>query len=230
MIFLTDNMNYPKITKDFYAKIEILSSCKHPNILTLLGFCHEDPEMVLVFECDFKETLYDYLRSESNITNLTWEQRIRVSLDIAHGLKFLHSREETQVLHSLHVFLNERGTTKISNFRLSQFSSYEPWLWNAMDIAPQIPSGQRRVLDDIYPLGLTLFDILTGRLVYDPQTMQKNVNEFASMARRHFEHGELKNIVDPRIMDEAQVCSYTLKKDPIQILLIHLPKLRINVW
>ncbi|KAJ0606633.1 putative protein kinase RLK-Pelle-CR4L family [Helianthus annuus] len=194
-----DNMNYPKITKDFYAKIEILSNCEHPNILTLLGFCHEDSEMVL-----------------SNITNLTWEQRIRVSLDIAHGLKFLHSREETQVLHSLHVFLNERGTAKIPNFRLSQFSSYEPWLWNAMDIAPQIPSGQRRVLDDIYSLGLTLFDILTGRLVYDPQTMQKNVNEFASMARRHFEHGELKNIADPRIMDEAQACSYPLKKGPNQ--------------
>nr|XP_043630106.1 probable serine/threonine-protein kinase PBL25 [Erigeron canadensis] len=34
----------------FFAEIEMLSNCKHRNIVSLLGFCVEGPEMILVYE------------------------------------------------------------------------------------------------------------------------------------------------------------------------------------
>ncbi|KAJ0591696.1 putative protein kinase RLK-Pelle-LRR-I-1 family [Helianthus annuus] len=190
---------YKKIPKDFFAEIEILTSCKHPNLLSFFGFCDEDFEMILVFECDFKVTLYDYLRSTSNRTNLTWEKRIRICLDIAQGLMYLHNMEGKpsmihHVIQSENVFLDENWTAKISNFRT--------WLLSTMD-PPR--AHQRHVVDDIYSLGILLFQILTGRLDYDPH---------ACMAQRHFDEGKIKNMVDPRIMEEAKECSFTPKERP----------------
>ncbi|KAI7736677.1 hypothetical protein M8C21_017297 [Ambrosia artemisiifolia] len=125
----------------------MLTSCKHPNLLTFIGFCDEDFEMILVFECDFKETLYDYLRSTSNNSSLTMEKQMRICLDIAHGLKHLHNIEgkpsmRHHVIHSENVFLDEKWTAKISNFRTWLPSAIEP------------PKTRQRVIDDIYSYGV----------------------------------------------------------------------------
>ncbi|MFS7917199.1 putative protein kinase RLK-Pelle-CrRLK1L-1 family [Helianthus anomalus] len=104
--------NLVKITKaSIFAKIEMLSSCKHPNLLSFLGFCDEESEMILVFECAFKETLIsDCFRSESTRANLTWEKRIRICLDIAHALKNVDHNMESKpsmkspVIESVNVF------------------------------------------------------------------------------------------------------------------------------
>ncbi|KAK9067268.1 hypothetical protein SSX86_014594 [Deinandra increscens subsp. villosa] len=200
---------YEKITKDFFVEIEMLTSCKHPNLVSLLGFCDEDSEMILVFECAFKETLNSYLRSTSNRTKLTWEKRIRICLDIAHGLKHLHNINNKPSIHqgilSANVLLDEKWTAKIADFRLSEFKSCPSSLGQ---------SGQRFVMDDIYFLGVILFEILTGRLAYDPFYIAANVSGFVSMARQYFYEGKLKNEVDLRIMEEPQ--GYTQKRGPNQ--------------
>ncbi|KAK1411068.1 hypothetical protein QVD17_37612 [Tagetes erecta] len=58
--------------------------------------------------------------------------------------------------------------------------------------------------------------VLTGRLAYDPFYMGKNGNGLASMARRHFNEGKLKDIVDPKIMEETREYSYARKIGPDQ--------------
>ncbi|KAM0008179.1 putative protein kinase RLK-Pelle-LysM family [Helianthus debilis subsp. tardiflorus] len=268
-------------TTDFYAELQMFTCCEHDNVVRLLGFCVEDSEMILVFECSFKQTLDDYLGSTSNKTNLTWEQRIRIALDIANGLKHLKKMELKQrqgMIHpgilSANVTLDEKWTAKIANFRLSNFDScpvlwlsrlenFRSWLWEANDApktpsdeklvvddiysfgrkandahktpsdeklavddiysfgrkandAHKTPSDEKLVVDDIYSFGVILFEILTGRLAYDPFYMVDDFNGLASMARLHFNAGKLKNMIDPSIMEEAQNCSYTLKKGPNQ--------------
>ncbi|KAD7477970.1 hypothetical protein E3N88_01106 [Mikania micrantha] len=47
----------------FLTEIELLTSCKHPNIVSLLGFSKEAREMILVYEYAFKGSLSDYLGS-----------------------------------------------------------------------------------------------------------------------------------------------------------------------
>ncbi|KAM0037023.1 putative protein kinase RLK-Pelle-CR4L family [Helianthus debilis subsp. tardiflorus] len=204
---------YEKTREEFFAEIVMLTNCKHPNILSFLGFCDEDSEMILIFEGAFKETLYDYLRSGSNRTNLTWEQRIRICLDIAHGLKCLQNMErELSMIHhvilSVDVFLDEKWTAKIAGFRLSEFNSYPKFLGQ---------SGQRLVEDGCYFLGVILVEILTGRLAYDSfEMVEENVSEFTSMAQRQFNGGKLKNIADARIMEETQEYSYNVRIGPNQ--------------
>ncbi|KAJ0942078.1 putative protein kinase RLK-Pelle-CrRLK1L-1 family [Helianthus annuus] len=171
-----------KTPKDFFAEIEMLSSCKHPNVASLLGFCDEDSEMILVFECGFKETIDDYLGSTSTrktLFNLTWEQRIRICLDIAHGLEYLQNMEgKSSVIYhgiiSANVFLDEKWTAKMATIRLLKTTSYRQ-------------PGQRLVVDHIYLLGQFLFEILTGR--------SYKVDNLASWAP------------DRRMMEETHECS-----------------------
>ncbi|KAJ0591701.1 putative protein kinase RLK-Pelle-LRR-VIII-1 family [Helianthus annuus] len=193
----------------------MLSSCKHPNLLSFLGFCDEESEMILVFECAFKETLSDCFRSESSRANLTWEKRIRICLDIAHALKNVDHNMESKpsmkspVIESVNVFLDENSNAAIANFKVFEINpfpitslwqprsgNFRTWFWDSIDV-PGIPSGQRLVVDDVYYLGVILFEILTGKLANRSIYMIENVNEFASI-------GMLKNMVDIVIKEEAQ--------------------------
>ncbi|GKE04981.1 kinase-like domain, phloem protein 2-like protein [Tanacetum coccineum] len=62
----------------FIAEIETLSSCKHDNIISLLGYCYEgNGAMILVYEHASKGSLENYLGSSDNMTNLTWENNGR---------------------------------------------------------------------------------------------------------------------------------------------------------
>ncbi|KAD4179959.1 hypothetical protein E3N88_28550 [Mikania micrantha] len=78
----------------FIEKIEMLASFEHPsNQVSFLGYCDEESEMILVFEYTFKKNLEYYwdtgCRWAVNLledSDLTWQQRIWICLDIAHGL------------------------------------------------------------------------------------------------------------------------------------------------
>ncbi|GJY63572.1 kinase-like domain, phloem protein 2-like protein [Tanacetum coccineum] len=70
----------------FIAEIETLTSCKHENIISLLGFCYEgNYAMILVYEHASKGSLENYLGNSDKMTTLTWVQRLNICLDIAHG-------------------------------------------------------------------------------------------------------------------------------------------------
>lgn len=62
--------------KELFADFETLISCKHKNIVSLLGFSWEGSQMILVYEYPFKGSLHDYLGSTNKTISLTWEQRI----------------------------------------------------------------------------------------------------------------------------------------------------------
>ncbi|GKE05895.1 kinase-like domain, phloem protein 2-like protein [Tanacetum coccineum] len=79
----------------FIAEIETLTSCKHENIISLLGFCYEGTRaMILVYEHASKGSLENYLGSSDKMINLTWVQRLNICLDIAHGLNYIHNNTD----------------------------------------------------------------------------------------------------------------------------------------
>ncbi|KAJ0873146.1 putative protein kinase RLK-Pelle-CrRLK1L-1 family [Helianthus annuus] len=110
----------------FLAEIEMLIKCRHPNVVSLLGFCEEGSEMILVYEYVSNGSLDDYLGNIENMTNLTWLQRVQISLDIAHGLHYLHTSTEYKqsIIHrdikSANILLDDNWVAKIADFGLSK--------------------------------------------------------------------------------------------------------------
>ncbi|MFS7900475.1 putative non-specific serine/threonine protein kinase [Helianthus anomalus] len=114
---------------------------------------------------------------------------------------------------------------KMDSIRLSRFDSQSNTI-NTSNIggrdvyldSKHLMTENANVLESIhiYSLGVILFEMLTGRLSNDPIYMSENANVLESIARKHLNEGTLNNVVDPRVMEEAQECGFTTRKGPGQ--------------
>lgn len=205
----------------FIAEIETLTTCKHENIISLLGFCDEgNGAMILIYEHASKGSLENYLGKSDTMTTFMWVQRLNICLDIAHGLEYIHNNTDhgkQKMIHrdikSDNILLGDNWAAKIADFGLSKF---HPADQAASTINTHVIAGTYKYLDpeyqktgrlnkksDIYSFGVVLLEILTGRLAYDSVYTQENENGIAPVARDHFEKGTIMEIVDHKIKEET---------------------------
>nr|GEV32988.1 protein kinase-like domain, phloem protein 2-like protein [Tanacetum cinerariifolium] len=76
---------------EFFKEIRMLSCYTHQNLISLLGFCNQGSEMILVYEHASHGSLDRIL----NDATLTWIQRLKICIDAAKGLSFLHDPNGT---------------------------------------------------------------------------------------------------------------------------------------
>ncbi|MFS7989907.1 putative protein kinase RLK-Pelle-LRR-I-1 family [Helianthus anomalus] len=213
----------------FIAEVETLSNCMHPNIVSLLGFCHEPPHRILVYEHVSNGSLDDYLGREGKMTNFTWVQRIKICIDIARGLNYIHTTTDfkQKIIHrdikSANILLDENWRAKIADFGLSKFHPHDHMAstLNASIVAgtqvymdPEYErTGKLKKESDVYSFGVVLFEMLSGRLAYDLVYTNENEKGLAPIMREHFDKGTIKEIVDPNLKEES---NFTLSKGPNQ--------------
>ncbi|GKC64638.1 kinase-like domain, phloem protein 2-like protein [Tanacetum coccineum] len=161
---------------ELLMELEILFEYKHENIIGLVGYCNEKHEKIIVYEHASNGSLDNHLRHES----FTWMKRLKICIDIASGLAFLHGGALTKemVIHrdikSANILINDDWKAKISDFGLSiiiptdqemQYAisnlvgtiGYVDPLYNSM--------GFLTKESDIYSFGVILFEILYGKLL-----------------------------------------------------------------
>ncbi|KAJ0503637.1 putative protein kinase RLK-Pelle-CR4L family [Helianthus annuus] len=216
----------------FLTEIELLSSCKHPNIVSLLGFCTEARDMILVYEYAIKGSLSDYLGSTSKTIKLPWEKRLQICLDIAHGINYLHTQMEgkPRIIHrdikSENILLDAYLNAKVADFGLSKFHHTDQ---QASTIYTKHIAGTEFYMDpeylttckykkesDVYSFGVVLFEILSGRLAYDSTYVGENEKGLAPIARRRFNEGTLKELIDPKMTEEDDEHLITVNRGPNQ--------------
>ncbi|KAJ0560041.1 putative protein kinase RLK-Pelle-CrRLK1L-1 family [Helianthus annuus] len=92
------------------------------NLLSLIGFCDEADEKILVYKYELNGSLEKYLNSNT----LTCVQRLKICVGAARGLEYLLNPLETQqrVLHrdvkSANVLLDQFWEAKVSDLGLSR--------------------------------------------------------------------------------------------------------------
>ncbi|KAL8263412.1 hypothetical protein R6Q59_024761 [Mikania micrantha] len=215
----------------FNAEIELLTSCKHPNVVRLHGFCDEGRNMILVYEHASNKSLADYLGSTNSSTNLTWMQRIKIGIEIAHGLNYIHNLvedEQKRIIHrdikSENILLGKNWVAKIADFGLSRFYAADKNEKTVVTnniagteyyICPEYKKDSKlKTAVDIYSFGVVLFEILCGKLAYDPHYKKGNNEGIADAARQSFKDGTIYEMVDPKIMEEVDELTSSLHKGP----------------
>ncbi|XP_076944080.1 receptor-like protein kinase HERK 1 [Bidens hawaiensis] len=193
----------------FLSELKVLSSYKHVNIVSLIGFCDEQNEKILVQGFVTYGSLDHYLSS----AKLTWLKRVQICLGAARGLSYLHNGLEGQsVIHRLvksrSILLDETWQAKIGGLGLSMIGSMHANTFvsdgfvNTPGYADPtyLQTGVITKESGVYSFGVVLFEILCGR-----ETFDRNLNNkpfLGPLARMHYEKGILNQIVDPLLMKQ----------------------------
>nr|XP_043627994.1 putative wall-associated receptor kinase-like 16 [Erigeron canadensis] len=218
--------------KGFLAELELLSHCRNPNILRLLGCCVNGHERILVYEYASEGSLDSYLRSKEKRSDLTWDKRLKLCLSIANGLNYLHRADGDKkvIIHrdvkSDNILLDENLEVKIADFGLSIFhpTNHPEKTIHTNNLAgtsvyadPEyMKTGKLKIESDVYSFGVVLFEILSGKLAYDSFYTNQYEKGLAPVARDHFIKKTIMDLVDETLLKETHELSSTLRMGPDQ--------------
>lgn len=212
--------------KEFLTEIDLLSRCKHPNLVSLLGFCEEEDEKIILYEYAEHGSLDKYLCMVKNSRPLTWMQRINICIDAARGLDYLHNHvaQDHRVIHrdikSANVLLGQDWKAMIADFGLSKIGRANENVTYIITNASgthgycdpaYMHTGILTKESDIYSFGVVLFEVLCGRLGYINVNSEQRF--LAPLAQRYYEEGNIEEIIDPYLKTEVDQSSLSMFSD-----------------
>nr|XP_034895910.1 G-type lectin S-receptor-like serine/threonine-protein kinase LECRK3 [Populus alba] len=154
------------------AEITVIGQTYHRNLVRLLGFCVEGSRRVLVYEYLRNGTLADLLFQSER--RPIWKERVRIALDIARGILYLHEECQACIIHCnitpQNILMDDSWMAKISDFGLSKLL-YPDEIRSSMALSQSrghmAPEWQNNALmsvkADIYSFGVVLLEIICCR-------------------------------------------------------------------
>ncbi|KAJ4834381.1 hypothetical protein Tsubulata_007321 [Turnera subulata] len=150
--------------KEFLTEIELLSRLHHRNLVSLVGYCDEEGEQMLVYEFMPNGTLRDHL-SEKAKEPLSFAMRVRIAIGSAKGILYLHTEADPPIFHrdikASNILLDSKFNAKVADFGLSRLAPVP-------DIEGTVPAHVSTVVKGTpvkmsYQSGM-IFSVIDGRM------------------------------------------------------------------
>ncbi|KAJ4823108.1 hypothetical protein Tsubulata_017608 [Turnera subulata] len=193
-------------TKEFLAEISSLGRLRHRNLVGMRGWCKTDRGSLLL--------VYDYMKNGSldkrifdcsEISMLSWDQRVKVLKDVASGILYLHEGWEAKVLHrdikASNVLLDTDMNARLGDFGLARMHHHEKSasttivVGTAGYMAPEVVrTGRASTQTDVYSFGVLLLEMVCGR-----RPIEEGEPGLIDFVWRLMEKGQVIGALDDRL-------------------------------
>ncbi|KAL7120134.1 hypothetical protein ACP275_02G104900 [Erythranthe tilingii] len=196
--------------REFWTEIEMLSELRHVNLVSLIGYCNEQNEMILVYEHMPCGTLADHLYKLARKGNvwlpLSWKHRLQICIGAARGLDYLHTGNG--IIHrdvkASNILLDKKFVAKVSDFGLAKieigsqastnivkgtFGYFDPDYLRTRKLTTKC---------DTYSFGVVLLEVLCGRPAVEP-CAEEDKQSLTMWARDYISKGQVEHIIAPSL-------------------------------
>ncbi|KAG8663068.1 probable serine/threonine-protein kinase PBL3 isoform X2 [Manihot esculenta] len=164
--------------KEWLAEVNYLGQLRHENVVKLIGYCVESENRLLVYEFMPKGSLENHLFRRDQ--PITWATRMRIAIDVARGLSFLHGLDAKVIYRDLkasNILLDSDYNAKLSDFGLARDGPTGDNTHVSTKVvgtrgyaAPEyVATGRLTPKSDVYSFGVVLLELLSGRRAMDDE-------------------------------------------------------------
>ncbi|XP_022937084.1 serine/threonine-protein kinase CTR1-like isoform X2 [Cucurbita moschata] len=156
--------------KEFLREVAIMKRVRHPNVVLFMGAVTKRPHLSIVTEYLPRGSLYRLIHRPSSSELMDQRKRLRMALDVAKGINYLHCLNPPIVhwdLKSPNLLVDKNWTVKVCDFGLSRFKA-NTFIssksvagtpeWMAPEFLRGEPSNEK---SDVYSFGVILWELVT---------------------------------------------------------------------
>lgn len=179
--------------KEFLREVAIMKRVRHPNVVLFMGAVTKRPHLSIVTEYLPRGSLYRLLHRPASGEVLDQRRRLRMALDVAKGVNYLHCLNPPVVhwdLKSPNLLVDKNWTVKVCDFGLSRFKAHTfissksvagTPEWMAPEFLRGEPSNEK---SDVYSFGVILWELVTLQQPWNGLSPAQVVGAVAFQNRR----------------------------------------------
>ncbi|CAN6582231.1 unnamed protein product [Malus baccata var. baccata] len=198
---------------DLFGEVNLLGRLRHRNIVRLLGYLHNESDVVMIYEFMPNGNLGTALHgNQAGKLLVDWVSRYNIAVGVAQGLNYLHHDCQPPVIHrdikSNNILLDANLDARVADFGLARMMIHKNETVSMVAgsygyIAPEY--GYALKVDektDIYSYGVVLLELLTGKMPVDP-AFGESVDIVEWVRRKMRTKRALEETLDPSIAGEC---------------------------